>query len=189
MTRGGKWKGVEDDSLEQETQLCKYLLFPICINIGREGGMFESIRLNNGEYRKCMGLKSISRNGSNWSWIGFNYAAAPAWIVSINPEMSSVWTACVLPLLLQNTWLKWNDLPFELHSIFYCTALKAPNVRLFRMTILGRNILSIHISSTTVTLLCGQLQCCETIKIYIFINCSWQTLWNSTAQLFMRSRK
>ena len=71
--------------------ICHFLfVFNIGGEGGEGGGMFESIRLNNGEYRKCMGLKSISRNGSNWSWIGFNYAAAPAWIVSINPEMSSV---------------------------------------------------------------------------------------------------
>ena len=148
--RGGKWKGVEDSKMTHLNR--KHSFVSICYSLfvlilGEGGGsMFESIRLNNGEYRKCMGLKSISRNGSNWSWIGFNYAAAPAWIVSINPKMSSVWTACVLlPLLLQNTWLKWNDLPFELHSVFHCTALKATNVRLFRMTILGRNILSIYL--------------------------------------------
>ena len=32
----GGWR-FEDDPLEQEAQLCKYLLFPICINIGGGG--------------------------------------------------------------------------------------------------------------------------------------------------------
>ena len=71
--------------------ICQY----ICIQIDIRGGtLIETICLNLtlNIGRVCMGLKSISRNGSNWSWIGFNYAAAAALarIVSINPQMSSM---------------------------------------------------------------------------------------------------